>query len=88
MKNNTCTKTVEFFEGIFKSFFKKECLEKNPKDLHEGYLRIYYVCMKLVHLEESLPLSKFRDSYIINQIIDDSSKLPINKIRSEVEILN
>lgn len=88
MKNNQSAEKLEYYEENFRKFFKKECVEKNPQGLNEAYLRIYFVCLKLVNVEETIPLSRYKDNYIINQIIDDSSKLTIDQIKQEVKKLS
>lgn len=49
--------------------------------MQEAYLRIYFVCIKLANLSATIPTTRFKDNYIINQIIDDSAKLSVDKIR-------
>lgn len=81
----TCNKNVEYFEQKFREFFKKECVENDINKLHEGYLRIYWLCLNLANGDKTLPLSRYKDNFIIGKMIDDCSKLPIEQIKASVK---
>lgn len=63
-------------------------MESNINALHEGFLRVYWLCLNLANAESILPESKYKNHYIIGQIGDDSGKLPIEKIKMSIAELH